>query len=121
MSNTPANTSSCRYCGKELDSGKDFCKYCGTTTYNESCPFCKTSIPAGAIVCPGCGAQKAKDLRGCVAGILMVLAFLFFLIGIPTLFFASARVLGIILVLLGCGMTYIIYKYFNKYNGSWSR
>lgn len=123
MSNTSANTSSCRYCGKELDSGKDFCKYCGTTTYNEVCPFCKARVPPGALVCSSCGAEKqrysssTKRLEGCLS--------IFVIIGLVMLIFKQFRELGVILTVLSGGLCWIVTKVgedkLDRFDGKWIR
>jgi len=52
----------CENCGKQIDEGVKFCKFCGVNVSSgpgqsnkiKKCPFCKVEIGADIEECPGC-------------------------------------------------------------------
>jgi membrane protease subunit (stomatin/prohibitin family) len=55
---TPTQSSAalvpCIACGKDLDQGSAFCRFCGETQ-KQSCPSCRKGIPPGSAFCGSCG------------------------------------------------------------------
>ena len=73
------------------------------------CGECGTDVKPGFSVCPACGAEYLRHM-GCVGQMMAFLAVPILMGGALVLVFTQERLLALLLIAVGVGMPWMIYK-----------